>query len=514
MAKLIIATFAMLVSLLAFAESDQAKLDEVRAEKKKVQEYINQGHSGTEMKQELEKLSKREAELEKKVLKPKRKEVSKKKRTTVKKKKKAAYKRPSYSVDKNLSLRDQYSQVLADLEKEQEVLASLESSIERGVASSYLNKPIKEIKGKISAIQYEKTKIERRLASEGASTIKPELKIGAMLDFYYLYSPGRSQEGTNLSSRNYDRKNNDFTLNLFEINAEASLGDISFYADLDFGDFADQNQSHSGDGINHNIGQAYLTYTFSDQLSLSAGKMYTHVGYEVAKAMENWNYSRSFAFSLAGPFWHEGIALKYSHQSGFSSGLFIYDNWDSSTENNSEKTYGAQLGYVNDKFHFLFNLINGPEGSAVSRDRTVYEFNTQYALTDSVSVALNGVVGKDEKALTPATGSTNVDKEWNAWVLYVNWQATSKWSFTPRFEIFSDKTSGAASNQFIFSDMGATKANDVQSYTLTATYQTNDYSQFRFEFRNDKADEKIWTDGDGKAEDSLNTLSLSWLVKI
>lgn len=513
--KIIALLLLLLTNITVFGQTLSDKLKNVRLEKEKIQDYISQGHNSSELRDELSKLSEVELDLESKI--KAQKDAEKRSKSKIVKKvatKKPLVKKPLYQIDSKLNLKQQYEKVLSDLEKEQETLSNLEESVERGVASNYLEKPVREVKSKISAIQYEKTKIERRLASSEANALKPEIKFGAMLDFYYLYSPGRSQEGTNISSRNYDRKNNDFTLNLFEINAEAKVGDISFNADLDFGDFADQNQSHSGDGINHNIGQAYLTYAISDQLSLSAGKMYTHVGYEVAKAMDNWNYSRSFAFSLAGPFWHEGITLKYSHGGGFSAGLFIYDNWDSSDENNKEKTYGTQLGYSNDKFHFLFNVIKGPEGTAVGKHKAVYEFNTQYALTDTFSIALNGVQGSDEEALTPASGSTNVDKEWSSWVLYFNWQATQKWSFTPRFEIFSDNSSGAATDQYIFSGMGATKANDVKSYTLTSTYQANEYSQFRFEYRADKADEKIWTDEDGKTQEDLSTISLSWLVKI
>lgn len=358
------------------------------------------------------------------------------------------------------------------------------------------------------------------LTRELASIPTPEVKIGSIMDFYYLYSPERRQEGTTIQSRNYDRRNNDFTMNLFELNIEATMGDVSFYADLDFGDFADQNQAHDDDGVNHNIGQAFLTYNFSEQFSLTAGKMYTHVGYEVAKAVENWNYSRSFAFSRGGPFWHEGIALRYNHGSGFNGGLFVYDSADTSTESNSEKTYGTQLGYATEKFNFLFNFISGPETRRNSRKRTVYEFNTQYALSDSISVALNGVFGSEEEALATATDE-RVDAKWNSWVVYLNWQASKKWSFTPRVEVFSDQSDDDAnSDQFIFSDVvdgtnfGATEAVDITSYTMTASYQTNEYSQFRFEYRTDRADEDVWTDEDGELQDELTTLSLSWLVKI
>lgn len=338
-----------------------------------------------------------------------------------------------------------------------------------------------------------------------AQSKNSSLELGAMLDFYYLYTPEGTLQSAPIENRNYDNKTNDFTMNLVELNASGSVNKVDFYVDLDFGQFAEQNSTHDDDPQNFNIGQAYLTYNFSDRLAVSAGKMYTHVGYEVAKAMDNYNYSRSFAFSLGGPFWHEGVALNYSAKNGMSYGLYVYDNSDSTAENNEHKTYGAQVGYSNDSFSILVNGLSGIADSG-SGLRSIYEFNTEYALNDNLSVALNGVFGKDEEA-----AGNNVDSEWNAFVAYVNWKATKKWSFTPRYEIFSDKTEdGALPTGYFF----GSKANDMTSVTLTSTFHAEENSEFRFEVRQDSTDEKIWQNAEGDFEDSLTTLSVSWLVRI
>ncbi|MCO4754957.1 MAG: outer membrane beta-barrel protein [Bacteriovoracaceae bacterium] len=338
-----------------------------------------------------------------------------------------------------------------------------------------------------------------------------DLKVGTMVDLYYLYALDRGQEGSAIENRVYDRKTNDFTMNLFELNVSGSFQKVDFYADLDFGDFADQNNSEANDGDNHNIGQAYLSYKLSDELTLTAGKMYTHVGYEVAKSIENYNYSRSFAFTLAGPFWHEGVALNYENKNGLSGGLFIYDGWDNSNENNSEKTIGTQVGYSNEKFHFLFNYINGSEGADEGLKTTVYEFNTQYQLNDSVAVAFNGVVGTREEELAPLSGSSNVDKKWSSAVGYVHWKASDKWSFTPRLEVYKDESEDAGSGQYLF---GADKAPTLNSLTFTATHNLSDESEVRFEYRQDDSNEKVWIDDKGDSTDSLQTISLSWLLSV
>lgn len=410
-----------------------------------------------------------------------------------------------------LPLKEQYDEVLLELEQAQEMLVKQAHS--KKLASSTAQ-DTQKIQERIWEIQLRKTKLERQMASSAAK-LPGNFKFGAMLDLYYLYSPGRGQEGSVIPNRVYDRKNNDLTMNLFEINMQARKGNVSVYADLDFGDFADQNAAVAGDPVNHNIGQAYLTYSFSEDFSLSAGKMYTHVGYEVAKTKENWNTSRSFAFTLGGPFWHEGLALRFAPEKGVNTGFFVYDNWDSSDENNSEKTYGAQVGYNAEDFSFMFNAIRGPEGSLVGDFRSVYEFNAQYSLTETVTLAVDALKGIDQEALTPASGSSMVDKEWSSWVGYVHWQADPNWSFTARYELFRDETSNdAAADQYIFSGAQDSGAETVNSLTFTSSYAVDESSEFRFEYRNDQADKDFWMDEDGKLQDKLTTFSLSWLVSL
>jgi len=231
-----------------------------------------------------------------------------------------------YSADQSLTPKLQFEKVLRELGAEQRKLEEFESAESGGHASGYQKRPVSQILKRIREIEAEKEKMKNS---------KSMIKFGAMMDVYYMYAPGRNNEGTSLDDRNYDRRTNDITMNLFELSVSGELGDkVSYYVDLDFGDFADQNQSEAGDGINHNISQAYLSYQFSDSLSVSLGKMYTHVGYKVAKSMDNWNYLRSMTFTKGGPFWHEGIALNYDHGNSMTAGLYLYDSSDNSIENN------------------------------------------------------------------------------------------------------------------------------------------------------------------------------------
>ena len=52
--------------------------------------------------------------------------------------------------------------------------------------------------------------------------------------------------------------------------------------------------------------QAYLSYAVTDKFKLTMGKWATHIGYELADAYLNRNYSMDYMFSY-GPFSHTGI---------------------------------------------------------------------------------------------------------------------------------------------------------------------------------------------------------------
>ena len=86
MAKLSLTFILILASFLAFAESDQTKLDKVRADKKKIQEYMKQGITGPEISQELKKLSQQETQLVNTILSKRRKETAKRKKISKEKK--------------------------------------------------------------------------------------------------------------------------------------------------------------------------------------------------------------------------------------------------------------------------------------------------------------------------------------------------------------------------------------------------------------------------------------------
>ncbi|MEO0336235.1 MAG: outer membrane beta-barrel protein, partial [Pseudomonadota bacterium] len=209
-----------------------------------------------------------------------------------------------------------------------------------------------------------------------------EVEISGLIDVYYLHNqngynlkPGADSSSSDddydtLTFRNYDDTHGDLVLNLFELTLAGSFQNVGFYADLDYGNFAEQNAPEDQDGVTHQIGQAFLIYNWGS-LQFRAGKMYTNIGFETPKAYENWNTSRSFAYMIGTPTWHEGLEIKQSFSNGMHWAFYVYDSFDAQrSDNNEQKTLSAQVGFRNDKLSWVANSMAGNEADRNSDSET------------------------------------------------------------------------------------------------------------------------------------------------
>jgi hypothetical protein len=415
--------------------------------------------------------------------------------------------RPQDDIDFLRNIEDENKRLLAITEALQEERTALALAIN---SSKRNEQAIQKLRDKIDLLEAEKIKIESKIVKSSVENRISNLKAGAMFDFYYGISNNEGN-GNNTSNPNddtnslryYDNIHSDFALNLAELTLSAAVKKTSFLIDIDFGEFSEQN---STDSVTKHIGQAHVTYDIDGKHSVNAGKMYTHVGYELAKPIDNWNYSRSYTFGYGGPFWHEGVALKGAYENGIRWGLYIYDAWDTRRDTNSEKTYGAQLGWASGQLAVIYNYINGAEQTDnESNYRTVHELNAQYNFTSNFSLALDTLMGVDENA-----AGTDKDQKWRAVALYGNWKYSDKWRFALREEWFSENTQAGATTY----KLGFTGPVNVTSHTLTISYSLAERNEIRFEQRLDNASEKIYTDRGNQTNSTQNTSVLSWMLAI
>ena len=95
-------------------------------------------------------------------------------------------------------------------------------------------------------------------------------------------------------------------------------------------------------------------------LSVDAGKFVTHMGFETISAKDNYNYSRSYLFAWAIPYYHIGLWLIRPLEQ-LTIGANVSNGWNADVNANS-KTFGATVAYrPGPAVTLTANWIGGPE---------------------------------------------------------------------------------------------------------------------------------------------------------
>lgn len=498
-----------LMSSLSYAND----LEDVEFELKKISEYRKQGLETTELAtKEKELLEKQKVLSKKKIVTSKKKELVKDQNAN-KKNKPQDYLNFAKKLENN---EEKLSVILKKLEEERHLLAQ---EIEKD--SNRNSKIIAELRDNIDLLEWKKTIVQKRISDSRLETRAATFKVSGLLDMYYGLSSNRggnngqgSDDRTQYHNtlRYYDNKHNDFTINLAEITLSSTQDKTTFLVDFDFGEFAEQNSTNT---ISKHIGQANLTYDIDGKHSFVAGKMYSHVGYELAKPMENWNYSKPFAFGYGIPFWHEGIALKGVYSSGYRWGAFIYDKTDSHIANSQDKSYGLQAGFVNDKIALLYNGISGSDqnGSAGNK-RTIHNINGQYNTSSTLSFAFDWVSGKDQNATDNAVYNGHEDQKWQSLVGYVNWKFTENWRFAGRSEWFAETTDAGPDGTYRLGVDGSVRGPvDITTQTFTLAHNLAQNNELRLEYRLDHANNPIFYNRKNDLRKQQDTVVIAWMLR-
>ncbi len=262
--------------------------------------------------------------------------------------------------------------------------------------------------------------------------------------------------------RFYDAANRRFVLNLAELSFKGGGDNVSYVVDVDFGEMAELNhaglfESDAGlsvsraDEITKHLGQAVLSFApFADsRWSFDLGKMPTHVGFEVIKARDNWNYSRSMLFSWAIPVWHLGARAGYTIvPSALSASLYVYDGWNTFHKANALPSLGAQLKWTpSGAWTLVYNFLGGAEGpdSRASALKTLHNVNVLWAANDRLSFGYDSVYGRDD---------ANGGARWMAVELLAKLTIGESWWLSPRVEAYVDQdglTMGSGAKETLYS---------------------------------------------------------------
>lgn len=182
---------------------------------------------------------------------------------------------------------------------------------------------------------------------------------------------------------------------------------VGFGIDLVFGAVGEVlGTGFVGNGNALYVGQAYLEYENSG-VKLTAGKFFSHIGYEVVDTTRNINITRGFTFNAMQPF--DQIGVKLSGDAGGFSWMVGAVNGIAprQTDIDGIKDFIWQLGYGTDMVTVLFNGEYGGDAEAFGGGNkdNAYILNGVVEITPSDSLVVYSDVTYNRIDFNPNNGA-------------------------------------------------------------------------------------------------------------
>jgi hypothetical protein len=193
------------------------------------------------------------------------------------------------------------------------------------------------------------------------------------------YTYGTKAEGHDIVGRLYNRRHNEFMLNVADLTMERVAAtdrmDGGFHFEGFFGQNAEVVKSAGLDlGSDADVWQAYVTLNWplgsGSYLQFKGGKIATLMGVEVGEDVLNPNLDVGWQDILLEPFTETGAELDAKFGPHADAELRVTNGWDQVTDVNSGKTLMARLGLTPDD-RTLIALVGyiGPEQAGNTSDK-------------------------------------------------------------------------------------------------------------------------------------------------
>ncbi|QNK62048.1 porin [Pedobacter sp. PAMC26386] len=282
------------------------------------------------------------------------------------------------------------------------------------------------------------------------TTTSTPLQISGSADVYYKYDFSKKPNiGTSFAS-----DQNSISLGMLDLALKKTTGKASFVGELSFGPRGQYGSIPNGEGEASNADNSfhlqnlYMSYAFTNKLSVTAGYMSTFIGYEVIVPTGNFNYSTSYLFTN-GPFQNAGIRANYVFSPKVAVMVGLFNDWNVYKDVNGVTHFGAQLTVVPvDGWTAYLNVLTGRAAGATGTG-SIYDLTTTYQITDKVKIGLNAA----------DYSVTNDNGGYSGAALYLQNAFTANFSLGLRGEYFKTK------------DVPDLKGSNVKSITLTGNFK-------------------------------------------
>lgn len=270
-----------------------------------------------------------------------------------------------------------------------------------------------------------------------------EIAVNGLVEASYSYNTNRPASRTN-QFRVFDFDDNTIKVDVAELviqKAVSKPGEAGFRVDAEAGASIPPVSASYGllQGQDFDLKQAFVSYVapLGSGLRFDFGKFVTHMGNEVIQGYDGWNdnATRSFVFGYAIPFTHTGLKASYTFSDQLAGMLQVCNGWDVVKDNNSGKSFGAQLVWTPSKAVAVTgNYMVGPERADSNSDlRSVGNLVGQWKATGQTVFTLELTYGSEPNAVTAGQTAT-----WSGIVGYARFGLSDRVALNLRGEYFAD----------------------------------------------------------------------------
>jgi hypothetical protein len=240
-----------------------------------------------------------------------------------------------------------------------------------------------------------------------------------------------------------------------ELNLDFENGPVSFSLDYDLTatqglDSDGDNDVDTDDTTSGNLEEAVLTYTISDSLSISVGRMLSYLGFEAYDAPNMYQFSYAYDYATEGgqdiyDGYADGLSVDYA------TDMFSIGVWTDFAEKPSFEYAFAFTGITNLTAKAIFAEYGGDADDIM----------TLWASYQLDKLLLAVEFATDEKnAGTPGTLADFSDDDIDAFMIMGNYSITDSFAITARY------------SQAEYTD--GTTSVDVDKFTISPSYSFTD----------------------------------------
>jgi hypothetical protein len=184
--------------------------------------------------------------------------------------------------------------------------------------------------------------------------ISGDLSINGYIDTYIAYDNDKGSTPRQFSAIAPYR--DEFRINMAMIALRYANTKLRGNVALHFGDASRVNWPQEPNDYLQFMQEANIGYSPSKNLWIDAGYFLTHIGGE--GLIPKYNFFQSLSLcTYYEPFYQSGIKVSYSGRKFYGS-FFLLNGYNVFVDNNSNKSFGIQLGYKpNDKAELTYNNI-------------------------------------------------------------------------------------------------------------------------------------------------------------